>query len=108
MIQGEIRRKHVTIREHHAMRRLRAEGVTLMELAAQFGRGDSTVHRHVHDVPPPPQGWVPACPKRRFDRKLAADLAAKGLTYAEIGERLGVTGPAVHKALQKMQREQAA
>lgn len=102
--------RHVTIRERNEMRRLRARGVTQLELAAMFNRSAATVHHHVHDVPSPVGGWTTSAPKRKFDHDEAAVLHGEGVSFYELADRFGVTASAVHKAVSKarQQRGEAA
>lgn len=103
-----MNRSKLTIRQVTEMRKLRATGVSLSELAARYDVSDVAIHRHVKDVPPPPGGWKKSGSPRRFDRARAARLKAQGATYAELGARFGVSPWSVFKGLKAHRAQEAA
>ena len=99
----------VNIRQHNAMRAMRAQGMTLREIADQFPDiSDIAVYHHVRDVPPPPGGWSKGGGPRKFDRKTALRLRDTGLSYAKIAKRLGVAPATVWFAIRDERKGLAA
>lgn len=97
--------RNVLISEIMEWRRLYdEEGATIPSLAEQFGRSQATIHRYLHRFGTVrPRGWA----SQRRKRLTAADLDAtvelydSGLTYEQVGARLGVTQNAIRWRMQQ-------
>ena len=86
----------VTIRERNEMRRLRSEGASFGRLANLFCIDPQLVDYHCQGIKG--VGAKSGRP-RKFDYAKAASLRAQGLTLKAIGERFGVDGTTVRRAL---------
>lgn len=80
------------------IRALRAKGHSISEISEKTGLYRSTVHRHCRDVKPA-FGPRKSGPKRKIAFNVCKALHSQGLTYREIGKRLGCAHSAVYRTL---------
>ena len=91
----------LTAREVSDMKRKRAEGWSLMDLAAHFDIEKSTAKHHTDDVTVP-EGKRPLAHRpRSIDYGKAQELKARGMTNKAIASRLGVSRVTIWKALKE-------
>ena len=81
------------------MKRKRADGWSLMNLAAHFDIERSTAKYHTDDVEVTEDKKPTAHRPRSIDYAKARELKARGLTTKAIASRLGVSRVTVWKAL---------
>jgi hypothetical protein len=97
---------YVTARERNDMRRMRANGMTLRAINALYPRrASTTVHKHIRDVPLPPNR---SRTHRKCDPVAALRLRDQGHTFRAIAAKFGVSTVAVFNSCKRYLEKQEA
>lgn len=92
----------VTNREREQMRRLRASGLSLEEIADRLGRTGRCVWDHVHDMPVRCTPGRPGMSKATRARFLAA--ADAGASRHELAARFSIAPSSVHPLASRLRK----
>lgn len=87
------------------IRDMRVSGMTLLDIAVDFGIDKSTVSRLCSDIPRPTA--ILNGRRRKFDYDRMVALKAKGLSYTTLALRLGVSRSGVLKAMKTVRASYA-
>lgn len=93
----------VTNRERERMREMRARGLSLSDIGAEFGRSGRCVLDHVRDIPVRTLNGRPGMDAAAKARFIAAHAA--GVGKEDLARRFGIQPQSVHPILNRLRKQ---